>query len=214
MRKVVLVVLLVLFSSRLLAGGLYYYVDEKGVYHFSDTRQGDRFNKMIIWPSTGNQSIKTNLTINFDEYITQACYTYDVDADLVRAMIKVESNYNPNAVSNKGAQGLMQIMPTTAQQIRLIDPFHPRDNIFAGVGYFRALLDRYNGNERWALAAYNAGPGAVDKYGGVPPYTETINYVKRVMDLRNRYGGGDYKPDSRRYRSRVVIISERTTRKK
>ena len=201
-----------LCSARVFAGGLYYYIDEKGVYHFSDTRQGPKFNKMIIWPNTGNQSIKMDLTVNFDEYISQACYTYDVDAALVRAMIKVESNYNPNAVSNKGAQGLMQIMPTTAQQIRLIDPFHPRDNIFAGVGYFRALLDRYSGNEKLALAAYNAGPSAVDKYGGIPPFAETINYVKKVQGLKDQYCG--QQPDSRRYRSRVIIISERTTRKK
>ena len=207
-----MVVLLMLLSARVSAGGLYYYIDAKGVYHFSDTKQGDKFNKMIIWPNTGNQSMKVDLTVNFEEYIAQACYTYDVDPGLVRAMIKVESNYNPNAVSSKGAQGLMQIMPTTAQQIRLIDPFHPRDNIFAGVGYFRALLDRYNGNEKLALAAYNAGPGAVDKYGGVPPYPETINYVKKVQSLQGRYLGRE--PDNRRYRSRVIIISERTARKK
>jgi soluble lytic murein transglycosylase len=198
-----------LSSARLFAGGLYYYVDDNGVYHFSDTRR-EKFDKMIIWPDNSSQSIKVDLTINFDDYIRQACGTYDVDENLIRAMIKVESNYDPTALSKKGAQGLMQLMPQTAQAMRLIDPWHPRDNIFAGVAYFRALLDKYN-DEKLALAAYNAGPGAVDKYGGVPPYTETRNYVRKVQDIRDKYAGRN--PSPGQYRSHVIIISERVVKK-
>jgi len=200
-----------MLCGRLWAGGLYYYIDEQGVYHFSNVRNDPKLNKMIIWPDNGNSSVKMDLTINFDDYIRTACDTYDVDSNLVRAMIKVESNYDPTALSKKGAQGLMQLMPKTAQALRLIDPWHPRDNIFAGVAYFRALLDRYNGDEKLALAAYNAGPGAVDKYGGVPPYPETKSYVKKVRDNREFYAGKT--PSPGRYRSKVIIISERVVNK-
>ncbi len=194
------------------AGGLYYYVDDKGVYHFSDTRNDEHFNKMIVWPDKGGGSVKIDLEINFDQYIKQACGYYAVDENLIRAMIKVESNYDPKAVSRKGAQGLMQLMPETAQMMRLIDPYHPRDNIFAGVAYFKSLLARYQDNEKLALAAYNAGPGAVDKYSGVPPYAETKNYVKKVQQYREKYE--DRGTSSNRYKSRVVIISERTVTRK
>jgi len=202
---------LALSAFKLYAGGLYFYVDEKGIYHFSDVRRDEKFNKVIIWSDKGNQSMKVDLTINFDEYIRQACKLYDVEEDLVHAMIKVESNYDPNAVSRKGAQGLMQIMPGTAAQLRLIDPWHPRDNILAGVAYFRALLDKYSGDEKLALAAYNAGPSTVDKYGGIPPYPETKSYVKKVRENRDLYAGKW--PDNRRYRSKVIIISERVVKK-
>lgn len=199
------------YGLKLWSGGLYYYIDEQGVYHFSDVRRNDKFNKMIIWSEQTNSSLKVDLTINFDEYIRQACNTYNIDENLVRAMIKVESNYDPTALSKKGAQGLMQLMPQTADSMRLIDPFHPRDNIFAGVAYFRALLDRYGGNEKLALAAYNAGPSAVDKYNGIPPYPETRNYVKKVQELQEKYAGKTNDP--RLYRSHVIIISERTVKK-
>ena len=211
MRKLVILLLLIPWASAW-AGGLYYYVDDKGVYHFSDTRNDEHFNKMIVWTDRGGGGAKVDLQINFDQYIRQACSYYAVDENLIRAMIKIESNYDPNAVSRKGAQGLMQLMPGTAQMMRLIDPYHPRDNIYAGVAYFRTLLDRYQGNEKFALAAYNAGPGAVDKYQGVPPYQETRNYVQRVQLYREKYG--ERNGASNRYKSRVIILSEKTITKK
>ena len=103
-----------------------------------------------------------------------------VDRDLVHSMIRVESNYNPLAVSDKGALGLMQLVPSTARRFGVLDSFNPAENVEGGVRYLRYLLDHYNGDHRLALAAYNAGEGTVERFGGVPPFPETRSYVKRV----------------------------------
>ena len=111
----------------------------------------------------------------------------DVRPDLVRAVVQVESAFNPYARSPKGAQGLMQLMPATAHQFGVKNAFNPEENVRAGVAYLRQLLDRYENNEELALAAYNAGPGAVDKYGQtVPPYAETKNYVAQISQITAR----------------------------
>jgi soluble lytic murein transglycosylase-like protein len=121
----------------------------------------------------------------FEPLILQHSSMRSVRPDLVRAVIQVESAFNPRAVSPKGAMGLMQLMPATAAQFGVTDPFNPGENIRAGVTYLRQLLDRYDDNEQLALAAYNAGPGAVDKYGSkVPPYKETQNYVLKIAGIR------------------------------
>ena len=115
---------------------------------------------------------------------------HGVDADLVRAVVKVESNYNPRAVSPKGAMGLMQLMPATARQFKLANPFDTRQNLDAGVRHLRSLLTNYNGDLRLSLAAYNAGAGAVSRANGVPPFAETQGYVRRITDLYGRSNGG------------------------
>ena len=116
----------------------------------------------------------------YEASITEHARRQKVAADLVRAVIQVESAFNPVAVSSKGAMGLMQLMPATAVEMGVGNPFDPDQNIRGGVAYLRRLLDRYNGNVELALAAYNAGMGNVEKYGDVPPFKETKNYVKKV----------------------------------
>jgi hypothetical protein len=119
----------------------------------------------------------------FDDAIEEHSAAQGVSPDLVRAVIQVESAFNPKALSNKGAMGLMQLMPATARDLGVENPFLPEDNIRGGVTYLRQLLDRYDSNVELALAAYNAGPGSVAKYGTVPPYRETQAYVKKVTGV-------------------------------
>ena len=119
----------------------------------------------------------------FEAAITEHARRQQVAVDLVRAVIQVESAFNPTAVSSKGAMGLMQLMPATAAEMGVGNPFDPDQNIRGGVAYLRRLLDRYNGNVELALAAYNAGMGNVEKYGDVPPFKETKNYVKKVTGV-------------------------------
>ncbi len=119
--------------------------------------------------------------------IEQAASRHNVDPSLVRAVIKVESNFNPHAVSRRGAMGLMQIMPSTARSLKVNNPFDPTENIDAGVRHLRQLLDSFGGNVQLSLAAYNAGAGAVHTHKGIPPYRETRNYVRQITEL---YGSG------------------------
>ena len=125
---------------------------------------------------------------DIDAAIDQAAVRHNVDPNLVRSVIKVESNFNPNAVSRKGAMGLMQLMPATARSLNVSNPFDPQQNVDAGVRHLKKLLENYGGNVRLSLAAYNAGAGAVARSAGVPHFAETQNYVRRITDL---YAGGE-----------------------
>lgn len=118
-----------------------------------------------------------------DRAISEAAARHNVDPNLVRAMIKVESNFNPAAVSRKGAMGLMQLMPGTARSLNVTNPFDPQQNVDAGVRHLKGLLENFGGDVSLSLAAYNAGQGAVTRNRGIPPYSETRNYVRRITDL-------------------------------
>jgi len=118
---------------------------------------------------------------DIEQIIKKASQHYGIDEKLIRSVVQAESNYNPDAVSHAGAQGLMQLMPATAEGLGVKDPFNPEENVMGGTKYLKQMLDRYDGDSRLALAAYNAGPGNVDKYGGVPPFQETQNYVSKVL---------------------------------
>jgi soluble lytic murein transglycosylase-like protein len=120
---------------------------------------------------------------DIDSAIEQAAARHNVDPNLVRAVVKVESNFNPNAVSRKGAMGLMQLMPSTARQLHVKNPFDPEQNVDAGVRHLKQLLENYGGDVKLTLAAYNAGAGAVARSSGVPRYAETQNYVRRITNL-------------------------------
>ncbi|MFZ0537393.1 MAG: lytic transglycosylase domain-containing protein [Candidatus Sulfotelmatobacter sp.] len=120
---------------------------------------------------------------DIDSAIEEAAARHNVDPNLVRAVVKVESNFNPNAVSRKGAMGLMQLMPSTARQLKVNNPFDPEQNVDAGVRHLKQLLESYGGDIKLTLAAYNAGAGAVARSSGVPRYAETQNYVRRITNL-------------------------------
>jgi soluble lytic murein transglycosylase-like protein len=139
----------------------------------------------------------------YDGLIVEHSRLNDIRPDLVRAVVQVESAYNPYARSPKGAAGLMQLMPATAQRFGVKNAFSPEENLRAGVAYLRQLLNRYSNNEELALAAYNAGPNAVDKYGeNVPPYKETKNYVMRINGITAP------RPIERREANRIYKVTE------
>ena len=140
--------------------------------------------------------VTANRAWQYETLITEHSRLNGVRSDLVRAVMQVESAFNPNAISPKGAMGLMQLMPATMRQYGVRNAFNPAENVRAGVAYLRALLDRYSNNEELALAAYNAGPGAVDKYGqAIPPYRETQNYVAKINKMTDTAGRAEPRPN-------------------
>jgi soluble lytic murein transglycosylase-like protein len=139
----------------------------------------------------GSAATETMTPESVDKAIEAAAERHGVDPNLVRAVVKVESNFNPHAVSSKGAMGLMQLMPSTAKSLSVGNAFDPNQNVEAGVRHLKSLLDSYNGNVELSLAAYNAGQGAVSRNKGIPPYRETREYVKKITDL---YWKSSYKP--------------------
>ena len=127
----------------------------------------------------------------YDDIVQEAAAHYDIDPNLIRAVMQAESAFHPYAVSRAGAEGLMQLMPALADEMGVNNAFDPRENIFGGVRYLKRLLDYHHGNIDLALASYNAGPGNVERYGGVPPFRETRNYVRTIKQLLARKRSAD-----------------------
>ncbi len=160
-------------------GTIYYYQDDSGTHHFTDLPTSQEYRPFAFF---GRTTVKTPGQLQ--QSIETHSSSYQVDPDLIRAMIQVESSFDAGAVSLAGARGLMQIMPKTQKDLGLKDPFDADSNVEAGVRYYRWLLNRFQETEL-ALAAYNAGPSRVEKYDGIPPFEETVNYVDRVLDIYN-----------------------------
>ena len=149
----------------------------------------------------------------YDELIDEHARRHGIRTDLVKAVVHVESGYNPYAKSRKGALGLMQLMPATIREYGVANPFNPVENIRAGVAYLRRLLDRYNNNESLALAAYNAGPSAVDRHGqNVPPYRETLNYVRRIDAIAGGTSKAAHPAASKIYRTVEIVDGREVVR--
>jgi soluble lytic murein transglycosylase-like protein len=173
---------------------IYKYEDAEGVLHFTDAPTDRRF-KIFMRDMKKDRQLRTTFKLaecarnpaEFEQIINSCALQYGVDKSLVKAVIHAESGYNPNAVSAKGASGLMQLMPNTARSLKVANSFDPADNIRGGVRYLKFLLDTFKGDVTLALAAYNAGLSRVAQYGGVPPYAETRNYVAKVLSYKNSY---------------------------
>lgn len=187
---VVLAGLLILLTGSAIPviADIYMYVDQNGVTHFTNAPTSRDF-QLFMKSRRGRGNRKPMDKTCYDSLIRRAASRYGVDFALIKAVIEVESAYDPRAVSTKGARGLMQIMPFNFRQLNISDPFEPAQNIMGGTSYLTRLIRQYDGNLEHALAAYNAGPSNVDKYKGIPPFPETRNYVRRVMALHRSYKG-------------------------
>lgn len=142
-----------------------------------------------------------------DALIEETARRHGVDVELVRAVVQVESNFDPEAVSPKGAMGLMQLMPATARRLNVDDPFDPGQNVEGGVRHLRRLLDAYRGDLELSLAAYNAGETAVERNRGVPPYAETQNYVRRIRKIYGKDSGSRYSAPVRVFRDKNGVLT-------
>jgi soluble lytic murein transglycosylase-like protein len=179
----VLILVLSLFMSITAWADVYRYVDKNGVWHFTNVKTDRRYTIYI----KGARKTPAEYIKEYSGIINQASKRFGIDAHFIRAIIKAESGFDHKATSSKGAQGLMQLMPGTADDMAVEDPFDPEENIFGGARYFSLLLKRFENDKILALAAYNAGPEAVESYKGVPPFPETKAFVKRVMDYYETY---------------------------
>ena len=226
-RAIVVLLALGLLASGAIAASaaekVYSFRDRRGTQHFTNVPTDTRFKPVPIERRvmrisyTPKASQARGATRSFaradtiwsqppeglEKMIDDTARRYGVDPALVHAVVRAESAFDHLAVSSAGAQGLMQLMPGTALEVGVRDPFHPRENLEGGVYYLSQMLDRFQGNTQLALAGYNAGPGAVERFGGVPPYGETLEYIERVFRFRQEYLLGK-RPGGRQ---RVMVAS-------
>lgn len=190
---IVLVVIQAVSMTAVVWADIYRYEDDEGIVHFTDAPTDRRF-KIFMRDLKKDKQLRTRMqfagSVNpaeYDQIIATYSAKYGVNPSLVKAVIHAESGYNPNAVSRKGASGLMQLMPETARSLKVNNSFDPKDNVEGGVKYLRFLLDTFRGDVSLAVAAYNAGLNKVARYGGIPPYNETRTYVNRVLSYMQSY---------------------------
>jgi soluble lytic murein transglycosylase-like protein len=189
--------IIAVFAATSAFADIYRYIDENGVMHFTNaptSSAGDyklfmreRKQPAPTWYDTEKAALTWYDAEKYDDLITAASKRHGVSFPLLKAIIKAESDFDPKAVSKKGAMGLMQIMPQNFKLLGLNDPFDPTQNINAGARYFKQLYERFGGKLALSLAAYNAGPTAVDRYQTIPPYEETEEYVRRVLRYYYNY---------------------------
>ena len=173
--------------------GIYRYEDERGVIHFTNCPRDSKF-KLYIKEGKEDVGQGTDLSIRYakdsnyyDPLISEFSKKYQIDFALIKAMIQVESGFNPYAVSRKGAKGLMQLMPQTALRMNVLNIYNPKENIEGGVRYLKYLLSLFNNDLRLSLAAYNAGENLVYELRSIPPYRETVDYIRRVLNYYHSY---------------------------
>jgi len=191
MLRISVVLFSLLFIASTASSDVFKYIDENGVTCYTDAPLGKKNQKIISEKSNkvipDKKKVEKPLAVNADysSYVQKSAQKYEIEPELIHAVIRTESNGNHKAVSKKGAMGLMQLMPSTANDMNVGNPFNPEENIDGGTRYLRYLIEKFNGNVTLALAAYNSGPKTVEKYGNVPPITETRQYVDRVLSLYN-----------------------------
>ncbi|HEX9758342.1 MAG TPA: lytic transglycosylase domain-containing protein [Nitrospiria bacterium] len=173
-------------SPKTFPGEIFQYIDDQGVIHFTNVPTDPRFRPQLI-PKLPNFPPVRYGYFDFHNTIHSVARREGIDPLLIRAVIKVESNFNPYAISKKGARGLMQLMPPTASSLAVQNPFDPIENITGGVRYLKYLLNRFENNLILSLAAYNAGEKAVERHKTIPPYKETKHYVAKVLGLYKQY---------------------------
>ncbi len=167
---------------------IYQYVDDEGVVHFTNAQYDERYRLYLREGAKELPAARESAAPGWMmEYADRYSRAHNLSPALIKAIIRAESNGNRFAISRKGAMGMMQLMPFTSKRLKVNDPYDPVENIEGGVKYIKELLGTFGGNVAYAVAAYNAGPAAVRKYGGIPPYQETRTYVKRVMEYYQKH---------------------------
>jgi hypothetical protein len=213
MRRIAILFLFILLSFTVSYADIFKYVDENGVLCYTDTPLNRKANRILKEKTdktpVHRQSVRSDFkdAADYHSIVHEKAAVYNMDPSLIKAVIKTESNWNSKAISRKGAVGLMQLMPSTASDMNVHNPFNPEENIEGGTRYLKYLIERFNGDITLALAAYNAGPKTVEKFGYVPPITETKQYVSRVLSLysgRSAYASTE--SDSTRKENKPELI--------